>query len=245
MHRTLAWGVIAAGVCVAVTLLFVSAPYGRHLRAGWGPTVRARVAWTVMESPSVWWFAAVFLWGGHRFEPIPLLLAGLWLLHYVNRAFVYPRRMREGNRTPVSVAGMAFCFNLINAYLNARWISGLGSYPASGWMRWSLWAGAALFLVGRQTNLWADRTLFALRSEGGGYRIPHGGLYERISCPNYFGELVEWSGWALATFSLAGLSFALFTAANLVPRALTHHRWYRKEFPDYPPERKAVIPFLL
>ena len=66
-----------------------------------------------------------------------------------------------------------------------------------------------------------------------------------MSCPNYLGEIIEWVGWAVATWSLAGLSFAVWTAANLIPRAWQHHRWYRAEFPDYPKERKAVIPFLL
>ncbi len=33
--------------------------------------------------------------------------------------------------------------------------------------------------------------------------------------------------------------------ANLIPRALDHHKWYRKEFSDYPANRKAVFPFLV
>ena len=77
------------------------------------------------------------------------------------------------------------------------------------------------------------------------YSIPHGGFYRYVSCPNYLGEIVEWIGWAILTWSLAGLAFAVFTIANLLPRALAIHRWYRKEFSDYPATRKAVIPFLL
>ncbi len=78
-----------------------------------------------------------------------------------------------------------------------------------------------------------------------GYRIPRGFLFEKISCPNYLGEVVEWTGWALAAWSLPGLSFAVWTAANLLPRALTHHRRYRKTFPDYPADRKAIVPGIL
>jgi hypothetical protein len=66
-----------------------------------------------------------------------------------------------------------------------------------------------------------------------------------VSAPNYLGEIVEWSGWALATWSLAGLAFALYTTANLAPRALANHRWYRQQFPGYPPERRALLPHLL
>jgi 3-oxo-5-alpha-steroid 4-dehydrogenase 1 len=44
---------------------------------------------------------------------------------------------------------------------------------------------------------------------------------------------------------MAGLAFAVYTAANLVPRRWTITDWYRERFADYPPERRALIPFLL
>ena len=66
-----------------------------------------------------------------------------------------------------------------------------------------------------------------------------------MSCPNYFGELLEWVGWTIATWSFAGFAFALYTAANLLHRALDNHRWYQNSFDDYPKDRRAVIPFLL
>ncbi len=51
------------------------------------------------------------------------------------------------------------------------------------------------------------------------------------------------AGWlALAAVTFAALSFV--TAANLAPRARTHHRWYHEQFADYPPERKALVPGL-
>ncbi|MEM6929685.1 MAG: hypothetical protein AAF602_22285 [Myxococcota bacterium] len=56
---------------------------------------------------------------------------------------------------------------------------------------------------------------------------------------------MEWTGWALATWSLAGLGFAVYSVANLLPRALQHHRWYRATFDDYPTSRRALIPFVL
>ena len=63
-------------------------------------------------------------------------------------------------------------------------------------------------------------------------------LWKRIA------RLAFWTGWAVATWTFAGAAFALFTAANLVPRARAHHRWYRETFPDYPPERAAILPGL-
>jgi len=75
-----------------------------------------------------------------------------------------------------------------------------------------------------------------------GYRIPQGGLYRWISCLNYFGEIIEWAGWAIATWSLPGLAFAVWTFANLAPRARAHHAWYHQHFPEYPRERRALLP---
>jgi hypothetical protein len=246
-HATVAWGVMAVGLVVAVALRFVNAPYGRHVRAGWGPEIRARAGWIVMESPSVLFFAWVYARGRHAGEAVPMALAALWLAHYVHRAFVYPLRFRSADRPmPASVAAMAIVFNLVNSWLNARWISELGSYDL-GWLADPRFlAGAALFGGGLALNLHSDRVLIGLRAPGEqGYRVPHGGGFRLVSAPNYLGELIEWAGWALATWSLAGLSFAVFTAANLVPRAIANHRWYRATFADYPPERRAILPWLL
>jgi 3-oxo-5-alpha-steroid 4-dehydrogenase 1 len=85
-----------------------------------------------------------------------------------------------------------------------------------------------------------------LRSDGTpGYRIPRGGAFEYVSAANYFGEIVLWTGWAVMSWTAAGALFAIFTVSNLLPRALSHHRWYREQFADYPRERRALIPWLL
>ena len=95
-------------------------------------------------------------------------------------------------------------------------------------------------------NWWADGRLIGLRKENGtDYAIPYGGMFRYVSCPNYLGEMMEWGGFALMAWNLPALAFFVWTVSNLLPRALNHHAWYRKMFPDYPGERKAVIPFLL
>ncbi len=249
-QHVLAWVMIGLGVLTWVSLRFIVAPYGRHARSGWGPTIPDRLGWLLMESPSSIGYAAVFLTGGHAHEPARLALAGMWLFHYVHRTFIYPLRLKsEGKRMPLAIALMAFCFNLLNVSVNATWVAYLGDY-GDAWLsdpRFVL--GVVVFFTGFAINYDADRRLFALRAEGakaasgkGRYAIPHGGLYRFITCPNYFGELVEWSGWALASWSLGGVAFAFYTAANLVPRAVANHAWYKDRFPDYPPERKIVLP---
>ena len=59
------------------------------------------------------------------------------------------------------------------------------------------WLGLFLFLLGMAINLHSDSVLRGLRAPGEtGYRIPYGGLFSHISAPNYFGETLEWCGFA-------------------------------------------------
>lgn len=247
LHTYATWTEIALGVLTFVSLFFVTAPYGRHARKGWGPEVGQRAGWILMELPASVLWLAIFFAGDHALELAPLALMGLWQIHYVNRTFVFPFRIKaEGKTTPLSIVLTAIVFNTLNAYVNARWVSHFGSYAVSWLYDVRFLVGAGLFVTGFAINQHADAVLMSLRKPGEtGYKIPKGGMYRFISCPNYFGEMLEWTGWAIATWSLAGLAFAIYTAANLAPRAIKHHAWYHEKFPDYPPERKALIPFVV
>ena len=241
-------GLVAVGVASFLALLFVTAPYGRHERPGWGPSLPARIAWIVQELPAPLLFTIVFLRGEHAFRPAPPAFLFLWQLHYLQRTFVFPLRLRVGaNHVPVSTVVMAIVFNVTNASLNAYAITHGALRHVEAWFTDPRFViGVALFLAGWAVNLNSDAILRNLRKPGEtGYKIPHGGLFRFVSCPNYLGEIIEWCGWALATWTWAGAAFAFFTIANLLPRALSHHRWYRARFPEYPPERKAIIPFVV
>lgn len=249
LYAGAAASVIALGALSFLALLFVSAPYGRHARAGWGPAIPARWGWLLMEAPSPLGFAYVF-WREAGFDAgaAPLTLFGLWQLHYLYRSFVFPFRMRGGHKPkPVLTVALAFAFNCANGPMNGYGAAHFAELGAgSGGSTAFLGLGVALFLLGWAINHWADAVLRRLRAPGEtGYAIPRGGLYRFVSCPNYLGEILEWLGFAFAAGTFAALAFALFTVANLLPRALSHHRWYRAQFPEYPAERRALVPFVL
>jgi 3-oxo-5-alpha-steroid 4-dehydrogenase 1 len=232
---------------IFVTLFFVSAPYGRHARRGWGPALPNHIGWMLMEAPSALLFALYFFTGSVP-KNLPMILFFLmWEAHYLHRGFIYPWTIRNGHKKmPLSVMLMGILFNAGNTYINGRYLFTLsGGYPED-WVRDPRFiAGAVMFAGGYIINRWADTVLRGLRKPGEeGYRIPQGSLFSLVSCPNYLGEIIEWCGWAVATWSLAGLAFAVWTIANLAPRAYAHHSWYHKTFSDYPPERKALIPRL-
>ncbi|MBX7193703.1 MAG: 3-oxo-5-alpha-steroid 4-dehydrogenase, partial [Sandaracinaceae bacterium] len=189
LHTYATWAEIALAALTFISLFFITAPYGRHARKGWGPEVSQRLGWVLMELPAVAVWLAIFGMGSHALEAAPLALMLLWQTHYVNRTFVFPLRIRaEGKTTPVSIVLTAIAFNTLNAYVNARWVSEHGSYPTSWLTDPRFLVGAALFVTGFVINQHADWVLMNLRKPGEtGYKIPRGGLYERISCPNYFG----------------------------------------------------------
>ncbi|KAF4040022.1 3-oxo-5-alpha-steroid 4-dehydrogenase [Phytophthora infestans] len=193
---------------------------------GGGPTLDTRLGWVIMESPSAIWFAVVYLWGTRGYPS---------------------HRGNKDKRIPVTVVLSGDFYNMINAYINARYLSQFGDYSGDDpFVRPSFYAGVALFVFGLSMNIHSDLVLINLRKPGdSAYKIPYGGLFKYVSSPNYLSELLEWMGWTLLSQSPAGLSFAVYTAANLVPRALSNHLWYQEKFRgEYPTKRKAFLPFL-
>lgn len=239
---------IALAIVIFPFVLRITAPYGRHASGRWGPQISNRAGWIIMESPALFFFSFIFFCGPHSTEPVPLILWGFWIIHYINRTLVFPFRLQtKGKKMPVTIVLSAIFFNLMNGFINGYWLGSMASGYAVSWM-WDprFIGGCLIFLCGMMINLSSDNILIHLRKPGEqGYKIPVNGFFRYISCPNHFGEIIEWSGFALMTWSLPGLSFAIWTFVNLVPRALQHHRWYKEKFADYPPERKAVIPFIL
>jgi len=242
----IAWTLLA--LALVPTQLRTTAPYGRHTRTDWGPSMPNRLGWCLMELVSLAVFVGLFL-AGPNVKTAPMwVFFALWTAHYVNRSLIFPWRTRTAGKTiPVAIVGSAMLFNIVNAGLNGLYLGWFGDvYPAAWLMDPRFIVGLVVFLGGAGINLWADNKLIGLRSGGEtGYSIPRGGLFERVSCPNHFGEIVQWWGFALMCWNLPALSFAVWTAANLIPRTLSHHAWYRKNFPDYPAGRRAVIPGLL
>ncbi len=238
------WFVLAAALFVV--LLRVPAPYGRHRREGWGATLGARTGWLLMEAPASVLFTFWFLTGTRAPSAALVALFIMWQTHYVHRAFIYPFTLDASRRMPLVVVVMGVLFNSVNTYLNGRHLFAFSSGYEAAWLSDPRFmAGAALFATGYVVNRWADHRLRQERiSSGQRYCRVDSGIFRYVCCPNYLGEIVLWCGWAMATWSLAGLSFAVWTAANLLPRGRTHLEWSRRHIEGYPRGRRAVLPGL-
>jgi len=223
------------------------APYGRYTASDAQSSVTSKWGWVIMECPTVIVVGLLFVLGPYNDTPPAYALLAMWMAHYVQRTFLYPFLRRDmDRRMPWSIVISGMVFNVLNGYLNGRYVFHLsGGYPGDWLTDPRFIVGVIIFLVGYGINRHADYVLHRLRKNGQRrYSIPRGGLYRWVSCPNYLGEIIEWAGWAIATWSLGGLAFAVWTAANLAPRAWFHHKWYRDQFAEYPANRRALLPLL-
>jgi len=244
--------ILVLGALTFVGTLIKTNTYGRHMQGNEKLTLPALPAWLIFECPQ-WWAFAVTFWGlalVHDLSPsLPaILLFALWQSHYLYRSLVYPLRMQDrAKRFPLAGVVFGFGFNAINGFVNGFAVLTASHLMDSAWLSDPRFvAGLVIAVSGWWINFQADGILINLRSDGStGYKIPFRGMFRYVSSANYLGEIVLWCGWALMAFTPAGLIFALFTISNLLPRALSHHRWYLQKFPDYPADRKAIIPKLL
>jgi hypothetical protein len=238
---------IALAVIIFFVLLRITAPYGRHARTNWGPQMSNRLGWILMEVP-VLIVLSCFVISSLAYQTMmSYVIIGLFFFHYLNRTFVFPLRLRtHGKSMPILIVASGIFFNMINGFSLGYFFKYFADYPSTWFTDPRFIVGLFLFVAGLIINWKADDILIHLRKPNEThYVIPKAKMFRYISCPNLFGELVEWAGFALLCWNLPALTFFIWTAANLIPRALSHHRWYQAKFVDYPAERKAIIPFVL
>ena len=236
------WGAIA--MLSFLFLFFKTAPYGRYIKPGLDKTMPSRLGWIIMETPTVYLMVFFIFFYIDSMLLVQWVFVGVWLLHYLHRSLIWPFRARlKQKRMPYLVVALAFVFNTVNVSIQAIWIFKFTSYETSWLYSFPFIVGLFIFLIGMYINIRSDNILFNLRKQKGpGYHLPEGFLFNKVSRPNYLGEFIEWFGWAIMTWNLAGLIFFIWTVANLLPRAISNHKWYKENFDSYPDDRKVIIP---
>lgn len=239
---------VAVGVFVA--LHYVEAGYGMMYTRRWGPSINNRWGWVLMEAPVFVAMAALWAMSPRRFETAPLVMTALFELHYLQRSFIFPFLFPTTGRMPLSIIVMGVVFNLLNAVMQGGWlwyVCPVDRYPLSWLWSWQFIAGTVIFFIGMGINLHSDNIIRHLRRPGDHrHYIPRGGMYRWVSSANYLGEVVEWTGFAVLTWSWAGAVFAVWTFANLAPRARRINDRYKREFGDEFTrlKLKSIIPYL-
>jgi 3-oxo-5-alpha-steroid 4-dehydrogenase 1 len=256
VYRYILIGSFVYAAAIAVGAFMAKAPYGKLGSERKGINLSPRLGWFLMELPATLSFLWFYLHGQNAGQLVPLIFLGVWLVHYGNRGFIFPLLMRVAKGTSGSfsiiVVVSGWLVTTLHGYLNAVFISHLSTHMTVAWIsdpRFIL--GMAIYICGFLLNIQSDAIIRNLRSkeevEKGEkvYRIPEGGLFRYVTNPSYFSEILSFAGFAIATWSLGAVFVLIVSAANLIPRAFQVHRWYREKFPDYPSERKVLVPFVI
>jgi 3-oxo-5-alpha-steroid 4-dehydrogenase 1 len=240
-----------------------------------GPMVSAKWCWIIFESPNwVWVLYSLLLVilndeetdgrsSSSLIIPLPnSLLLGWFFLHYLHRSILYPLQLSSDSKFPIGILVFTVPYTMVNGYLQSQGLLRFQTFPPNYLFSLSFAWGSIITVLGFTIAFISDQTLLQLRRSSSSctttndstgtkttttiYQIPYGGLFQYVSCPHFLGEIVEWIGFCIACHgSLASASFAIWTMANLGPRALAQHEWYQQKFDDYPKDRKAIVPFLV
>lgn len=237
-------------VVVFFALYHVDAGYGKFYSRSWGPAVDNRLGWVLMESPVFLAMLLLWLFSERRADPVRLAFLLIFELHYFQRSFIFPLLIKGRSKMPLSIIAMGVLFNTLNALMQGGWIfyiSPVEMYPLSWFADPRFICGTLLFASGMFVNIQSDNIIRHLRKPGDNrHHLPTGGMFRYVTSANYLGELMEWTGFAILTWSWSGAVFALWTFANLCPRAARIYERYKAEFGDKLDTRKVkrLIPFI-
>lgn len=249
-YYTILAAMTALALLLLVALRKITPGYGITYDKKWGPAINNRLGWIIMEAPVFFAMLAIWLTSPRRGEPAIIVVTLLFLIHYFQRSFIFPFMLKGKSKMPLCIILSGVIFNLINAYMIGGWlfyIAPESSYPVS-WLYSPLFIlGAIIFFAGMAININSDSIIRHLRKPGDTrHYIPRGGMFRYVTSANYLGELTEWTGYAILSWSPGAAVFVLWTFANLAPRARATHRRYLSEFGDeYAAlQRKYIIPFI-
>lgn len=209
--------------------------------------INKKAAWIIMEIPVLAVVLGFYFLGADSINVSAVMIAA-FCIHYVNRALIYPYRIKARGKTmPVMIMLFSMIFYMVNGFIIGHYFGALKSYPIEWLSDPRFIIGALMFISGFIINIRSDNILLNLRKPGEtGYKIPQGGLFKYVSSPHYLGEMIEWLGFAIMTWSLPGLAYAFIVIVPLFGQARNSHQWYLDTFGDaYPKNRKAIFPGLI
>ena len=233
-----------------IALYFIPAGYGKMIGKQWGFSFNNKAAWILMELPALLVMLGLVFAVDSAHRPVRILLAAFYILHYTQRTLIFPFLLKGKSNMPLVIVLMGMLFNTVNAFLIGLWIfyfSPPEQYARAWLLTPQFILGTLLFFCGMIINIRSDSYIRSLRKPGDSqHYYPCGGMYRFVTSANYFGEMLEWLGFAVLTWSSAGFLFVFWTACNLVPRSDTIHKKYARDFPEefarFRPKR--IIPFI-
>lgn len=251
---------------IFVSLFFVRLYYGKFYRSNLEeincfqrllrkifPVISSRKAWIIQGSPGV--FVTLFyVWYAYSNITFKKLLVIFpFFIHYFHRSFIFPFCIYSFADIPLEITIMIFISCFFNAIMVNRSIFYFSNYDEEFWLLYIF--GMISFGIGAFINLFSDYSMVKQRSKdihglNGQYIIPRGFLFDYISCPNYFGEIIEWFSFIVISSSFSSFVCFITKISFLFPRAIQTNEWYKENFENEfnndndLSKRRAILPFL-
>ena len=156
-------------LAVYVSLFFVDAGYGKFYNKKWGPAISNKIGWALMEAPVFIAMLVLWLCSDRRGDIVRLAFLFLFELHYFQRSFVFPFRLRGQSMMPLSIILMGVVFNVLNALMQGGWIFYISpaDYYGRDWLISPKFiVGFLIFIIGMYINMQSDEVIRNLRKNG-------------------------------------------------------------------------------
>lgn len=122
---------------------------------------------------------------------------------------------------------------------------------------WWMWIGATVAAVGVVIEMVADAQKSAAKKRNPNRFVSHG-LYRIVRCPNYFGEVLMWTGsfivcfgacctvwqWVVVTLGYVGIVYVMFSGARRLEVRQTEVYGNDPEFQAYIKRTPIILPFV-
>ncbi|SPP85244.1 very-long-chain enoyl-CoA reductase [Drosophila guanche] len=201
----------------------------------------------------IFYFRPELVYGKAASIPISLtthIAAGCYTVHYAKRLLetIFVHRFSHATMPLRNLFKNCTYYWGFTAYVSYHVNHPLYTSPCMC----TVWAALGAFALCELGNFSIHIALRNLRPPGTKVRRipvadanPLTKLFNLVSCPNYTYEIGAWVSYSVMTSCLAAYLFAFAGAFQMSVWALAKHRNYKKEFKDYPRQRRSIFPFVL
>jgi very-long-chain enoyl-CoA reductase len=171
--------------------------------------------------------------------PIQWIVFGAVVFHFGKRTLeVLFVHKYSGTMQPLTLGIIIAAYSLMGGLISWLNVEAIAKMDALFYL------GIMFFILGEAGNFYHHKLLAELRKKEQGYYIPRGGWFEHATCPHYFFELLTWLGLVLVSRHFFTVLVFVAMLGYLTARSIKTRQWYRSRFPEYPKDRKFMIPFI-
>ncbi|KAI9250425.1 3-oxo-5-alpha-steroid 4-dehydrogenase-domain-containing protein [Phascolomyces articulosus] len=217
---------------------------------GWRTVFLIEYGGPLLIHPIFYYASKLFYGADFQHSPMQTTVYYMCMAHFLKRELetLFVHRFSHGTMPFFNVFKNSGHYWLLSGINLAYWVYGpwygagkAASARSDVWLYGSL----AVWVWAELSNLATHVTLRNLRPAGTRRRaIPFGYGFDLVSCPNYFFETIGWTVVCFLSTSWSAWLFNIVATGQMYVWAVKKHKNYKKEFKDYPRNRKAMFPFI-